>query len=226
MNQTVEQLRLVPLFARLEPGDLEKIGTLMYERRYGKGRIIFMEGAPGDALFLLKEGRIKLTRQTEDGREHILHLVNAGEVFAEVVLFDGGGYPATAETMEDCRVGIIRNQDLEQVIAGSPGLALAMLKIMAGRLRAAQEKVMSLALHDAARRVVSTLLRLAEEHGTAGPEGQRINLALTNQELAELAATSRETVNRTLNDLRRRKIIDVSGPQIIIRDRRRLLDTL
>lgn len=226
MEDSLQPLRRVPLFARLEPGDLEKIAAQMHERRFGKGRIIFTEGEPGEALFLLKEGRIKLTRQTEDGREHILHLVNAGEVFAEVVLFDGGGYPATAETMEDCRVGIIRNQDLERVIAGSPGLALAMLKIMAGRLRAAQEKVMSLALHDASRRVVSTLLRLAEEHGTAGPAGHRIDLALTNQELAELAATSRETANRTLNDLRRRGIIDLTGPQVVIRDRRRLLDTL
>lgn len=226
MIDTLEHLRRVPLFARLDREDLDKIRAVMCERRYAKGRIVFVEGEPGEAVYLLKEGKIKLTRQAEDGREHILHLVNAGEVFAEVVLFDGGGYPATAETIEDCRIGIIRSRELEGIIAGEPRLVLAMLRIMAARLRAAQEKVMSLALHDAARRVAGTLLKLAEEHGTADPEGIRINLVLTNQELAGLAGTSRETVSHTLNDLRRREILTISRQQIVIRDRRRLLDAL
>lgn len=226
MSNILEHLRRVPLFAHLEQEDLERIQAITSERHYGKGRIIFMEGEPGEALFLLKEGKIKLTRQTEDGREHILHLVNAGEVFAEVVLFDSGGYPATAETMEDCRIGIIKNRDLEGIIAGDARIALAMLRIMAVRLRAAQEKVMGLALYDAARRVVTTLLRLAEEHGITEPEGVRINLPITNQELANLAGTSRETVSRILSDLRRRDIVTISRQQIVIRDRRGLLETI
>lgn len=225
MTDTLDQLRRVSLFAHLNREDLERIGNLMFERRYPKGRIVFVEGEPGEALYLLKEGKIKLTRQAEDGREHILHLVHAGEVFAEVVLFDGGGYPATAETMEDCQIGIIRNKDLEGIIADDPQLALAMLKIMARRLRAAQEKVMSLALHDAVRRVATTLLRLAEEHGVAEPEGLRLNLNLTNQDLANLAGTSRETVSRTLSDFRRRGIVRFSGQQVLILNRRRLLET-
>ncbi|RYD06320.1 hypothetical protein N752_05350 [Desulforamulus aquiferis] len=79
-----------------------------------------MEGEPGEALFILKTGLIKLTKRLEDGREHILHFVNGGEVFAEVVLFDGGDYPATAEVQEDSIVGVLRNRDVERLISTNP----------------------------------------------------------------------------------------------------------
>lgn len=226
MADILDHLCRIPLFAHLNLEALKKIAAITQERRYGKGRIIFMEGEPGEAIYLLKKGKIKLSRQTEDGREHILHLVNAGQVFAEVVLFDEGGYPATAETLEDCQLVVIRNQDLNETIKTDPQIALAMLKIMARRLRAAQEKVASLALYDATRRVITILLRLAEEHGVTDPEGIRISILLTNQELANLAATSRETVSRILSDLRRQEILEIARQQIVIRDRLRLLNLL
>ncbi|MGC7879933.1 Crp/Fnr family transcriptional regulator, partial [Desulforudis sp. 1190] len=151
----IEQLKRISLFAALPPEALKSVASIVRERRYAKGRLIFVEGEPGDGVFLLQEGRIKLTRQTPDGREHILHYVNPGEVFAEIVLFDGGTYPATAEVVEDARVGVILNPDFDDLIVKHPELALAMLRIMSRRLRTAQEKVMSLALHDVTRRLVA-----------------------------------------------------------------------
>ncbi|CCO08752.1 Crp/Fnr family transcriptional regulator [Desulforamulus hydrothermalis] len=224
--ENIKYLLRIPLFYGLPDNQLLEISRLLLERSYQKGRIIFMEGEPGEALYILKSGLIKLTRRSEDGREHILHFVNPGEVFAEVVLFDGGDYPATAEVQEDCVVGILRNQDIERLISQNPGMAVAMLRIMSRRLRAAQEKVMHLALHDTARRLAFTLIKMAEDHGITKPGGIYINFNLTNQELANLTGSTRETVNRMLSSFKRSGAIEVDRQRIVIVDKKKLEDLL
>lgn len=226
MDSNLKYLSRIPLFYGLPEDQLREISNLLLERSYQKGRFIFMEGEPGEALFILKSGLIKLTKRLEDGREHILHFVNPGEVFAEVVLFDGGDYPATSEVQEDSVVGVLRNQDIERLISQNPSMAIGMLHIMSRRLRTAQEKVMNLALHDTARRLAFTLIKMAEEHGVKKPKGILINFNLTNQELANLTGSSRETINRMLNSFKRAGAIDVDRQQIMVVDRNKLEDLL
>lgn len=192
------------------------------ERTYRKGRIIFVEGEPGEAVFFLKEGRVKISKQAEDGREQILHFIHPGEVFAEVVLFDGGPYPATAEAVEDSKIGLVRNTDMERITVENSGIALGMLKIMSRRLRVAQKQINELALMDTSRRMASTLLFLAHEQGIPCDGGLAIDMALTNQELASMIGTSRETANRILSDMRRQKAVRVDKKQIVITDMKRL----
>lgn len=192
------------------------------ERDYRRGRIIFVEGEPGEAVFFLREGRIKISKQTEDGREQILHFIHPGEMFAEVVLFDGGDYPATAEAVEDSRVGMIRNSDMERITLGSPGIALGILRIMSKRLRMAQKQINDLALMDTSRRMASTLMFLAAEQGVSCEKGIVIDMSLTNQDLANMIGTSRETANRILSDMRRQKALQVENRQIIIIDMKKL----
>ena len=201
---------------------MEEIDRLIMERTYQKGRIIFVEGEPGEAVFFLKSGRVKISKQSEDGREQILHFIHPGEVFAEVVLFDGGPYPATAEATEDSKIGLIRNSDMERITLENTGIALGMLKIMARRLRMAQKQINELALMDTSRRMASTLLFLAAEQGIACPGGTAIDMSLTNQDLANLIGTSRETANRILGDMRRQKAIQVDKKQIVIIDMKKL----
>lgn len=196
--------------------ELAEIAAIALERRYQKGRIIFMEDEPGEAIFFLKSGLVKVTKQDDDGREYILHYVNPGDVFAEVVLFDAGGYPATAEVVEDAEVGLIRNKDMDRVLVNNPGIALELLKIMAKRLRNAQQQIMELALKDTTRRLAGLLLKLADGHGVRAGDGVQICLPLTNQELANLVGTSRETVNRILSELRRKKAVATTRQQGII----------
>ncbi|MCL5781361.1 MAG: Crp/Fnr family transcriptional regulator [Firmicutes bacterium] len=226
MGSNLEYLLRIPLFYGLPEEQLQEISNLLLERSYQKGRFIFMEGEPGEALYILKSGLIKLTKRLEDGREHILHFVNPGEVFAEVVLFDGGDYPATAEVQENSVVGVLRNQDIERLISQNPSMALGMLHIMSRRLRTAQEKVMNLALHDTARRLAFALIKMAEEHGIKKPGGILINFNLTNQELANLTGSSRETINRMLNGFKRAGAIDVDRQQIMVLDKGKLEDLL
>lgn len=224
--ENLQYLQKCVLFSGLPDEQLSEISSLLLERSYQKGRFIFMEGEPGEALYLLKSGFIKLTKRLEDGREHILHFVNPGDVFAEVVLFDGGTYPATAEVQEDCVVGVLRNQDIERLLNQHPAMAVSMLRIMSRRLRTAQEKVMNLALHDTARRLAFALLKMSDEHGLKKSQGTLINLNLTNQELANLTGSSRETINRMLNSFKRAGAIDVDRQQIVVLNRKKLEDLL
>ena len=226
MSENLRYLQKVPLFHGLSEDQLLEISRLLFERSYNKGRIIFMEGEPGEAVYILKAGFIKLTKRLEDGREHILHFVNPGEVFAEVVLFGGGNYPATAEDQEASVVGVLRNQDIERLLSSHPNMAVEMLRIMSKRLRTAQEKIMNLALHDTSRRLAFTLLKMAEDHGVTHPRGTLINFSLTNQEFANLTGTSRETVNRMLNSFKRAGAIDIERQQIILTNKNKLEDLL
>lgn len=219
MEENLKYLKKIPLFTYLNDEQLVEVEKTILERTYQKGRIIFMEGEPGEAVFFVKSGRIKVTKQTDDGREHILHFINPGEVFAEVVMFDDDGtYPATAEVIEKCTVGLIRNVDLERIIQKNSSIALGLLKIMARRLRISQQQLIELALLDTTRRAASMLLFLAGEQGTKTEKGIVIDISLTNQDLASLIGTSRETVNRILNEFKRKKAIDVKKSQVTILD--------
>lgn len=221
-GNNVQYLKRIYLFAGLNDDELNEIAALTLERRYQKGRILFVEGEPGEAIYILKSGLIKVSKQDGEGREHTLHYVNPGDVFAEVVLFDGGGYPATAEVVEDAEVGLIRNRDMDRLLIKNPGMTLEMLKIMARRLRNAQQQIMELALKDTTRRLAGLLLKLSEEHGEARDNGILISLPLTNQELANLVGTSRETVNRILSEFRRRKAVSTMKQEGIVVNKTKL----
>ncbi|CEP69540.1 Transcription regulator HTH, Crp [Moorella glycerini] len=216
MAENWEFLRQVPVFADLSPEELQHIVSLALLRRYRKNMYIFMEGEPGDAIYFVKKGAIKLFQVLEDGREKILHFVREGEIFAEVLLFEGGPYPATAETLEDTEVGIIRNADMERLLSQHGEMAVKIIKVMSRRLRQAQEHIRDLALKGAYGRLASTLLQLARDYGTPKEDGITIDLNLSQQELASLIGTSRETVARILSDFKRLGAVGVERQRITI----------
>lgn len=222
MTETVESLKKINLFAFLNDEQLEQVAQLIIERSYKAGRIIFFENEPGEAVFFLKSGRIKITKADDDGREQILHFVNPGEMFAEVVLFGDSSYPATAEVIEDAEVQLIRNEDMDKLILDQPDIALGFLRIMAQRLRFAQRQINELALMSTTRRMASMLLFLAADQGVETGKGIKINISLTKQDLANLIGTSRETANRILSDFRRQKAVEVNKQEIIVTDKEKL----
>ncbi|MEW8957662.1 MAG: Crp/Fnr family transcriptional regulator [Moorella sp. (in: firmicutes)] len=216
MAESWEFLRQIPVFADLSPEELQHIASLALVRRYRKNMYIFMQGEPGDAIYFVKKGAIKLFQVLEDGREKILHFVREGEIFAEVLLFEGGPYPATAETLEDSEVGIIRNADMERLLSRHGEMAVKIIKVMSRRLRRAQEHIRDLALKGAYGRLASTLLQLARDYGTPRADGVTIELNLSQQELASLIGTSRETVARILSDFKRLGAVGVERQRITI----------
>ncbi|MDR3589588.1 MAG: Crp/Fnr family transcriptional regulator [Negativicutes bacterium] len=210
-------LKKIPVFSDLPEDQLALIKERVVERFHRRGAVIFLEGEPGDGFHYVKSGKVKIVKTTDDGREHIIKLLSPGDIFAEVLLFNNLPYPATAIAAEDSEIGTIKNADLERLVLNNNALALQLIKALSQRLLYAQQKIKNLALSDVLARTAETLLRLGQEHGTAGPDGRiSIAVALSRQDLASLVGTTRETVTRTLSSLKKEKIIDFDGHKLVI----------
>ncbi len=212
-----DYLKKIPVFADLPDDALPAIHQHTSVRTYRRGTVIFFEGDPGAGFHYVRDGRVKIVKTTGDGREHIIKLLNPGDIFAEVLLFNSQPYPATAVAAEDAVVGSISNAALERLVLDNNKLALQLIKALSQRLLYAQQKITNLALGDVLARTAETLLRLGREHGRHGENGAVvIAVGLSRQELANLVGTTRETVTRTLSTLRKEKIIDFSGDDLVI----------
>ena len=217
-----EYLKHLPVFEELAPADLAAISQVTLERRYKKNMIIFMEGEPGEGFHYVKSGKVKIVKMSQDGREHIINILGPGDVFAEVLLFNPGPYPATAVALEDSVIGIIKNNDLENVVAGNARIALHIIRVMSKKLLHAQMKIKTLALSDTFSRTAHVLIRLSQQYGRAVAGGVEIDLDMTRQDLANLIGTTRETVSRVLNAMRKDKVLRFADQKIIIADEKRL----
>jgi CRP/FNR family cyclic AMP-dependent transcriptional regulator len=215
----LEYLKEIPVFLNLPDELLRMIHNHTIERRFRKGMIIFLEGDKGEGFHYVKSGKVKVLRTSDDGREHIIKILGAGEIFAEVLMFNNMPYPATAIAVESSCIGMIRNVDLEQLVLVNNVLALQLIKALSQRLIYAQQKIKNLALNDVMFRTVEILLRLSQEQGSKMDSGIiEITLDLSRQDLASLVGTTRETVTRTLSSLKKDKIIDFDGNKIRILD--------
>ncbi len=208
-------LRKIRLFSDLDEQALEQISSIVITRKCRKRTILFTEGEPGDTIYFVKSGRVKVFKTTEDGREQILRLIEPGEVIGEAVLFEGGGYPASAEVMEDSEICLIRNPDLEQLVMQHGEIAIRLIRVLSRRLKEAQHQVRDLALKDAYARTAGILFKLAQ-NSLASAEGIEVKPDLSRQELANMIGTSRETVSRILSDFQQQKILLTDRNKIIV----------
>ncbi|MBS4032798.1 MAG: Crp/Fnr family transcriptional regulator [Clostridiales bacterium] len=224
MNKTPELLKKVPFFSGLSEADLTMVAGVMCEKTYSKGALIFLEGEPGEALFVIKQGRVKISKSTADGREQILHILKDGDIFAEVVLFDQGPYPATAEAVEDTTSWLLRNEEMEKLLQSHPLLAIKLLRVMSKRLRQSQLLIRDLALHDTYGRLAGLLIRFIRREGKRTADGVILDLELTRQEMASMIGTSRETVARILSRFQKDGILILDKQRIVIIDEEKLRD--
>lgn len=207
-------LQNVPLFSQLSPADLQRVEEVARERAYPKNSVILFEDDPGDSLFVVKQGQVKVVLIGEDGREVILSVLGEGQFFGEMALLDDEPRSAHVIAMEDSTLVVLRREDFQGILLQSPALALALLRELTRRLRRADEKVGSLVLLDVNGRVARLLLDMAEEEG-----GDRISRRLTHHTIAQMIGSSRETVSRTMRELTDKGFIDVTRKDILLRDR-------
>ena len=219
-------LRKLFLFSHLSPPEVKLIDELIVERTYKKGSLIITEGDPGEALFVLRSGRVKIFKTSPEGGEQILTILGEGAVFAEVVLFDGGSYPASAEALTDSVIGMLHNRDMEGMLTKHPEIAVKMLRLLSARLRRAQNQVGDLALKDVYGRMAGLLLRMAQRQGEEGPEGIVINLAFTRQEMANMVGATRETVARVLSHFKKEGAISIDKQKITLLSKDKLTEWL
>jgi len=216
MLQYVDFLRKVSLFSELLEEELRQLAGVVREQHYRKNTTLFHIDDPGNALFILKSGVMKITIEDQNGREIILRMVYPTEFFGEMALLDDMPRSATVTTQEPCEALIIYRQHFLELIDKSPRILLNMTAVLSRRLRKMNELIRSLVFFDVYGKVARVLLTLVAEKGRVTAQGTVIDLRLTQQELAELAGMSRETMTRTLRDFQQAGVVRIESGIITI----------
>jgi CRP/FNR family cyclic AMP-dependent transcriptional regulator len=208
----------IPLFSELSDRDLEKIIQVATRQRYHKDNIILIEEEVGSTMFVILSGRVKISRISDDGREVILSILSDGDFFGEMSLLDGHTRSASVTSIEESELMVIRREEFLQMMKDYPQIAINLLKELAQRIRKSDEQIKSLSLQDATGRVASTLLRIAEDSGVFRKGQVEILELPLQQDLANMAGTSRETISRVIKSLSDEGYLKKQSGKIIILD--------
>ena len=193
------------LFSALDEDAAAALRATMVPVEVPRGGVLFNEGDPGDRLYVINEGKIKLGATSNDGRETLLAILGPGEMFGELSFFDPGPRNATAVALTDASLLGVGHPDLEPWLTGRPEVAASLLAALARRLRRTNEAMADLVFSDVPGRVAKALLDLASKFGEPNPDGSvHVVHDLTQEELAQLVGASRETVNKALADFQHR----------------------
>jgi CRP/FNR family transcriptional regulator, cyclic AMP receptor protein len=211
-------LRGVSIFADLDAGALTALERATEARDYPEGSVIVSQEEPGDALYVLVRGRVKVVLYGESGREVILSIFKTpGDFFGEMSLLDDQPRSATVMASERSRLLTLSRRDFQAHIAAQPRTALRVLKELSRRLRRADEVIGNLALLDVYGRLAGKLREMAAAEGEEQEGGILIRQRPTQAEIAAMIGTSRETVSRALSELARRGYLEMSGKKLLVR---------
>lgn len=214
-----ELLENVSLFQNVEREELDRLSSMLQPREVKRDTQIVAQDEPGDALFVIAKGRVKVAIYGDNGREVILTLLKAGEFFGEMSLVDDLPRSANVIAQEDSLVLILRREQFREHIRNSPSTALNVMAALSRRLRRADEIIGNLATLDVYGRVAHIMIDLAKKDGEATEEGILIKERPTQQEIASMIGTSRETVSRVLSEFQRRGFLETRGRAILLSQR-------
>ena len=209
-------LMALPVFAGLSERDWEKVSDLFSERQYQKDDYIFLEGEAPEALFIIRTGKVKVLRHSTDGKDVVLRVCGPGQMLGTVAVFDGGGYPGTAQVIETCSVLIIARNDCLTLVNRYPIFALTVITDLGTRLRSSAEQIRSLAVERVEQRIARVLLKLAETAGSDAAEGRVIEMPLTRQDVADMTGTTVETAIRVMSKFRRNELIRTRRGKVVL----------
>jgi len=213
-SEARESLRAIPLFREASNEDLDSLVTHLIERRYPKDSIVVEEGLPGDYMYVIQSGRVKVTKASDDGREKIMNLFDAGDFFGEMSLLDQEPRSASVKTLEPSRLLALSRRDFLDLMRRSPDLALSVIRELTRRLRDTGEQASSISFQRVQERTRGLFERIAREE-TGVVEG-RITPALTHQQIGDMIGTSRETVTRAVKRLKEDGWLRQQGKRYVI----------
>lgn len=211
-SEALESLRAIPLFSKVRAEDLEALAKVVIERRFAKNTTIVEEGLPGDYMYAIREGRVKVTKASDDGREKILSFVEAGGFFGDMSLFDQEPRSASVKALEDCRLFALSRRDALEILRRSPDFSLAVIRALISRLRETDEQASSMSFQRVKARTQGLLDRIAKEQ----EDGRRMTPSLTHQQIADMIGTSRETVTRVVKQLKQDDWLDQEGKRYVV----------
>ena len=217
-----ETVRKAPLFSALDDEAAASLRASMTEIKVGKGQTLFKEGEPGDRLFVILEGKLKLGTSSGDGRENLLNILGPSEMFGELSLFDPGPRTATATAVTDARLLALAHDQVIGWVTKHPQVSLQLLARLSQRLRRTNESLADLVFSDVPGRVAKAIMDLGARFGVTKDDGLHVNHDLTQEELAQLVGASRETVNKALADFAGRGWVRLEPRAVVVLDVERL----
>ncbi|MGD8190978.1 Crp/Fnr family transcriptional regulator [Brevibacillus ginsengisoli] len=226
MNPLIPTLRIIPIFRELDDQEFERLAAITSHHSFQRKANVFMQGENRHAVFFACKGIIKIYKTDVNGNEQIVSFQKKGNMFPHTGFFDQSPYPATAEVVEPAELIVIPLKQFEQLMLETPTIAVKVMRVMGEKIRDLQTKLQEFVTHDINHRVISFLFRLAQEHGSQNKEQIIINLPLTHQEFANMVGTTRETVNRIFNQLKKEGIISMNRKKIVILDPKALQNYL
>ena len=214
----VAALKRTRLFAQLDDRPLRMLADRAVERTFQKDEVLFIAGEDATGMYVIVEGSVRAFRVSLEGREQVIHLERAGATIAELPVFDEGPYPSTAAAEEPTSTLFIDKRDVRSLCLQHPEIALAAIKVLAGRLRRCAELVEALSLREVGQRLARFLVNEARRSGTRTENGFVLTLTQTNQQIAARIGSVREVVSRGFTRLQHEGLINVEGRDVIIPD--------
>jgi CRP/FNR family cyclic AMP-dependent transcriptional regulator len=218
LGEAMEFIRNVPVFADIEVAELAKIVRVGVRKKYKKGSIILLEEETGAALFVIVSGKVKIVRTDDEGREVILSILGENDFFGEMSILDGLSRSASVVAITKTELFMIHRRDFLKLMQDVPSVAISLLKEMTLRLRKADSQIKSLSLKDATGRVANVILQLADDIGTIRKGRVEIDELPLQQDLANMAGTSRETISRVVHSFIKKGLVEMRGNKLIISD--------
>jgi CRP-like cAMP-binding protein len=214
-------LRKHPYFSDLDPEAFDQLCRYAKHLTLKRGATIFSKGDPGTSLIAVISGTVKISVSSVDGRNAILNLVGAGEIFGEISLLDGLARSADATANSNCEIFVIDRREFIPFVRSQPALAMKFIELLCGRLRRTSDQVEEVILLNLPGRLASALLRLTEKYKLA-PGGRTI--AITQQEISEMVGMSRESINKQLRAWAARNWVRLEHGAIVVLNAEMLLE--
>lgn len=215
-------IKKVSIFNTLRAEDAKEVQRYLQTETFAKKGFVFSEGDPSEWLYIVKTGKVKITKLSNEGKEIILEIIPPHEMFGGIAVVRGFPYPANAVAMEDSEVLKISRKNLLSLMDKLPNLMYCMAMNISDRIKDTHETLKSIALEKVESRIASLLIKLSEKSGEKVSEGVAINMKLTKQDIAEMVGTTVETSIRTMSKLAKAGLVISKSGNIIIRDLEKL----
>lgn len=224
MSAPVELLRRVPLLQSLSDAELRNVASLSTKRRVRAREVVVQQSEPGNELFVLVSGHLKVVSTDPEGRDAGLNVLGPGEVFGEVALLDGGPRSATIVALnEPCELLVIRRENWLRFLRESPDTAVQLLGVLAARLRKLTERTEDIAFLRVGERLAKTVATLASTYGEKQPDGSlRLALKMSQQEMGDLVGATRESANKQIRAWEQAGLVSQDHGHLIVHDLERL----
>ncbi len=212
-------LRKIPLLSDIGAETMQRLVKAVELREIRRRQVVYLPGDPGDAIYFVNGGRLKISKVTRDGKELTLAYRVPGEIFGELCLIEGGPREEMAEAMENALISVIERPLFEHILQKEGPIGARLVKVVAQRRREVENKIEQLIFKDVNAKLAELLLRLGDEYGIEDSRGTLVSLKITHQEMANLIGSTRETVSLTLSQFKRRGFIHTDGRKVILADR-------